>query len=160
MCQKENALIKFTKSIMNIPLMVGVIRIPMQWLLQHRFFTVKEITANLFDLSQRDLLFRFTGLDLSRLKARTGRFCNGTLFWTMILTMYFVMNSTKKSNAICLLPMLLTWGTFMIATPVAFSLRYMLAFVYALPLFCYMIWEACSKNNAELRLQEVIKTQN
>ena len=119
-----------------------------------------EITANLFDLSQRDLLFRFTGLDLSRLKARTGRFCNGTLFWTMILTMYLVANSSKKNNAMCLLPMLLTWGTFMIATPVAFSLRYMLAFVYALPLFCYMIWEACSKNNAELRLQEVIKTQN
>ena len=108
-----------------------------------------EITENLFDLTQRDLLYRFTGLDLSWLKERTGRFCNGTLFWTMVLTMFFVMKSSKKNLAMCLLPMLLTWGTFMIATPVAFSLRYMLAFVYALPFFLYMIWEACSGKDVE-----------
>lgn len=103
-----------------------------------------EITANLFDLKQRDYIQRFTGLDFSFLKTRTGHMCSGTLFWIMLLAMFFSLKSTKKNIALSLLPALLTWGTFMVATPVAFSLRYMLPFVYALPLFIYIQWKSCN----------------
>lgn len=103
-----------------------------------------EITANLFELEQRDYIERFTGLDFSFLKTRTGHISSGSLFWIMLLTMFFYLKSTKKYFALSLLPLLLTWGTFMIATPVAFSFRYMLSFVYALPLFIYMLWKSCN----------------
>lgn len=108
-----------------------------------------EITENLFDLSQRDQIQRFTGFNFSFLLNRTGRICSGTLFWIMMLAMFFSLKSAKKYIALSLLPALLTWGTFMIATPVAFSLRYMLSFVYALPFFIYMIWKIC---NAQQKL--------
>ncbi len=103
-----------------------------------------EITANLFELEQKDYIKRFTGLDFSFLKTRTGHISSGSLFWIMLLAMFFYLKSAKKHLALSLLPLLLTWGTFMIATPVAFSLRYMLSFVYALPFFIYMLWKSCN----------------
>ena len=60
----------------------------------------------------------------------------GTLFWIMILSMLVVCVRNRDAGFVCAyLPMLLLWGTVMISTPVAGSLRYVFAFVYALPLF-------------------------
>ena len=58
------------------------------------------------------------------------------LFWLLVLlTGAACLRGRYSAPAWGFLPLLLLWGTIMISTPVAGSMRYVLAFVYALPVF-------------------------
>jgi hypothetical protein len=59
---------------------------------------------------------------------------SGTLLWLCLLGMTLIWMQRRNGVAVYL-PALLNWATVMIATPVAFSLRYVYIFALGLPFF-------------------------
>ena len=59
---------------------------------------------------------------------------SGTLLWLCLLGCVLVCMQRMGGSVVCL-PALLNWATVMIATPVAYSLRYVYAFALGLPLY-------------------------
>ena len=66
-------------------------------------------------------------------------FSEAVLFWLMVLlTGIACLRFRCFAPVWSFLPLFLLWGTIMISTPVAGSMRYVLAFVYTLPVFLAM----------------------
>ena len=71
--------------------------------------------------------------------------------WIMLYTIFYLIYKNKKTLLISIMPNLLVWITIMIATPVAFSLRYVFSVVLSLPL--YLICITCN----DRRINEISK---
>jgi hypothetical protein len=87
-----------------------------------------------------DAMKRLTGVSLKpfldglRGPTGTGGFLgSGTLLWLVVLGTVLAALSPRPQYALVSVPSLLVWATIMIATPVAFSLRYVFAFAICLP---------------------------
>ena len=52
----------------------------------------------------------------------------------MLASMIFTVYKKNYKNLLMYLPALFTWGTIMLATPIAFSLRYVYILVLMIPL--------------------------
>ena len=99
-------------------------------------FLDTRVNQNNLGITQLDLFQRFTGSSLmQKVIAKRNFFGSGTLFWLLILSAYLAIWQKKKILLIGYLPSLLTWLSIMVATPVAFSLRYVLILALSLPLF-------------------------
>lgn len=99
-------------------------------------FLDTRVNLNNLGITQLDLVQRFTGSPLmQKVIAKRNFFDSGTLFWMLILSAYLAIWQKKKILLIGYLPSLLTWLSIMVATPVAFSLRYVLILALSLPLF-------------------------
>lgn len=68
---------------------------------------------------------------------------SGTLLWLCLLGGVLVLMRRWKA-CVVYLPALLNWGTVMIATPVAYSLRYVYAFALGLPLYLLLPLLLCA----------------
>ena len=52
----------------------------------------------------------------------------------MLLSLIFTVKNRRNKNLLILLPALLNWLTLMVATPIAFTLRYVYILVLIIPL--------------------------
>ncbi|MGN0997251.1 MAG: DUF6020 family protein [Candidatus Ventricola sp.] len=73
---------------------------------------------------------------------------SGTLLWLVLLGCVLSVLRSRE-GLVPYLPALLNWATIMIATPVAFSLRYVLVFALGLPLYLLLPVLIGQKNSAE-----------
>lgn len=91
------------------------------------------IYENTYDIHKVDLVKKTTGLDLTFVNNNIDFLGSGTLIWILLGVLTILIENRQKKRILALLPALLVWTSIMIATPVAFSLRYVLVLAYALP---------------------------
>lgn len=60
--------------------------------------------------------------------------------WIMLFTIFYLLYRKKYKLIMAILPNLFVWLTIMIATPLAFSLRYVFSIVLSLPLYMFCIF--------------------
>lgn len=85
---------------------------------------------------RRNILYEAVGIGFSKLKEV--RFPDaGTLFWIFGGCVYLALIHEKRRSIMIYLPTFFLWITVMLATPVAFSLRYVFPFVLGLPCFVF-----------------------
>ncbi len=73
---------------------------------------------------------------------------SGTLLWLTLLGLLLACQNRLSASA-AYLPAVLNWGTVMIATPVAYSLRYVFAFALGLPLYLLMALMLYARKRAQ-----------
>lgn len=97
-------------------------------------FVDTYILENNYDIERRDCIKMLTGSSIENLYSTPDFLGSGTLFWIMSLSIILLIATKKSKYILTLLPCIIGWSTIMIATPVAFSLRYVFMLAYALPL--------------------------
>ena len=97
-------------------------------------FVDTYITANNFGIERRDCIQILTGRSIENLFAKPDFLGSGTLWWIIILTIILLIINKKPKYIFVLLPCIISWISIMVATPVAFSLRYVFMMAYSLPL--------------------------
>lgn len=102
---------------------------------------------NNYNLTQRNIIKEKIGADI---RGERILFPDaGTLFWICLLGLYLsLMQYASRDSVLPYLPALLSWTTIMIATPVAFSLRYAFVLAMGLPFFI-LSPIICAKEKAE-----------
>lgn len=99
-------------------------------------FLDTRVSNNNLNIKQIDLVRHFTGTDLMQKIINNRNFLgSGTLLCLMIISFYLYWSRKSKLLWIGYLPSFLTWLSIMVATPVAFSLRYVFILAVSLPLF-------------------------
>ena len=93
---------------------------------------------NDWELHQSDLLSRAGLGRLAPLFSMRWNISAGSLVWILFLCLFLLLSQRRLNAAFALIPLVLLWATIMIAAPVAFSLRYVLALAYALPVLLLM----------------------
>lgn len=94
------------------------------------------IQENRFGIERMDLFEKLTGFSILPFLEKWIVYIGcGTMLWMCLFACVLAMKRNWRACVIYL-PVLLNWGTIMIATPTAFSLRY--AFIFALGLPVYM----------------------
>lgn len=89
---------------------------------------------NVFNIHQIDLIKRFLGFPLREyLEGNMVFIGSGSLAWLMLIVMSLLI-CVKRRAAYVLLPPLLNWLTYLVATPAAFGLRYVFILLLSVPL--------------------------
>lgn len=97
-------------------------------------FADTYIIKNDFGIERKDCIEKITGKSMENLFTKPDFIGAGTLFWIIVLSStLLIINKTQKYIYV-LMPCLISWISIMVATPVAFSLRYVFMMVYSLPL--------------------------
>lgn len=96
-------------------------------------FLDNYISENDYGIYKTNVLENITGINLENINSNSDYLGSGTLIWLLIFSMIILIINKEKKYILCFLPGILLWGTIMIATPVAFSLRYVFTLAYALP---------------------------
>ena len=85
-----------------------------------------------------DWFQRWTGFGVQNILARFTRFVSaGTMAWVLLAAFFFCLGKPKgrrKGDLLLLTPLLFSWLTLMVSTPIAHSYRYVLMLPIALPL--------------------------
>ena len=92
-----------------------------------------SIVKNDLNLKHIKIIDNIFGIDIAKYIPSPFFIGSGTMLWIMILSCTMLMLLKKSKYIISLLPCLLSVLTILIATPVAFSLRYVFMVVLALP---------------------------
>lgn len=91
------------------------------------------ISDNELSIVPEDMFLRLFGVSIQEKLAQFRPMIgSGTLLWCFLICLYLCIMQAKKSGLI-LVPALANWLVILIATPVAFSLRYVYIFALALP---------------------------
>lgn len=85
-------------------------------------------------VTQIDIWGKITGHSIQEKLAGVKRYSAAIGAWIVLLSMMLIIKNKKYKNLIILLPAFLTWATIMIATPIAFTLRYVYIVVLTIPL--------------------------
>lgn len=94
------------------------------------------ISENQVGIHRVDLFEKLFGVSLEPFFANIRVYIgSGTLAWIMLWSAFSLIYSKRKQEILALLPSLVTWLVILVATPVAFSLRYVYILPLALPLF-------------------------
>lgn len=100
-------------------------------------FLDTRVQDNDYGIERIDLFQRITGSDLpSRTATSCTFFGSGTLLWALLLLAAMKIDSRKPRGLLLAWPALLVVLTILIATPVAFSLRYVFVLAIGLPIYC------------------------
>jgi len=90
----------------------------------------------------------YTGKVLSDIVGPRWYISAGLLAWIMLGIIVLLINQTKKRSNICVvLPTLSLWLTLMIATPLAFSFRYVFSLLLCIPLYLLLVLPTENKVN-------------
>jgi len=100
-------------------------------------------------LTPRDLVHELTGFDLRGFLSPRFYFSAALFGWIALFCFVIVCLRKKYTLLLPFLPMLALWGTVLIATPLAYSLRYVFSLVLFLPLAFYLAFWAKSTAPAE-----------
>jgi hypothetical protein len=66
----------------------------------------------------------------------------GVCFWIMLFSLIlYIFKAKNKKKCLCYIPIVFLWLTIMVATPGSSSFRYVLIFLYAMPLFLALLLE-------------------
>ena len=90
--------------------------------------------AKWYDLVQRDVIFDHTGISVGGVLAPRYYFSAALFCWIALFCLSVLIMRRKFLLLVPFVPMLALWGTVMFTTPLAFSLRYVFAFVPFVPL--------------------------
>ena len=90
---------------------------------------------NTSPISQIDIIESLTGVSLRSVLQPHGYFSCALFALIMLASLAVLAVNRQWQWACALVPMLLLWGTLIIASPIAYSLRYCYALVLAIPLF-------------------------
>lgn len=108
-----------------------------------------QMQDNAYGIGFMDLFERLFGFSLMPiLKDYPVILGSGTLLWLVLLGCTLTV-LRRKAGLAPYLPALLNWATVMIATPVAFSLRYVFVFALGLPFFLTLPLMIAQKRDAE-----------
>jgi hypothetical protein len=95
-----------------------------------------EMGGSLYDFRRTDLIERMTGSNfMQQLLHRRGFFGGGSLVWAGAAGIFLVLSMKRRKMLMLFIPAFAVWGTVVLSTPNAVSLRYILIFAYALPVF-------------------------
>ena len=97
-------------------------------------FVDTYITINNLRIKKTDIIKNATGMSMKKVFSTPDFLGSGTLLWITILSGIILIMNKKQKYLFVLLPCMISWLSIMVATPVAFSLRYVFMMVYALPL--------------------------
>lgn len=115
---------------------------------QHEYgLTGYGTTGNYMNLRRVDVIKNITGLSLEKYLPRPTFLGSGTLLWITLLSGALLILMKKSKYIICLLPLILGVGTILLATPVAFCLRYVLFLAFALPFIIILPFMERNKSN-------------
>ncbi|EPI00465.1 hypothetical protein D920_00828 [Enterococcus faecalis 13-SD-W-01] len=99
-------------------------------------FLDTRVNDNNYGIKQIDLLEHFTGLSgMKKIIDQRDFFGSGTLLWLVLLSVFAILVKKRYRLLILLLPGILVVLTILIATPVAFSLRYVFILALGLPIY-------------------------
>ena len=98
------------------------------------FYSIGVI-ENKVGINNKDIIKTATGKSLKSIY-KNPDFCgSGTLLWIMLTSIMLLIIQRKQIYIIVLTPCILSILSILIATPVAFSLRYVFMLAYCLPVF-------------------------
>ncbi len=93
-----------------------------------------NVWENEYGIIGTDIIQKITGFSLkNRLKPKI-LFSAASFVWFSLLSFVITLNKRKYKLILVYLPALFLWGSIMIGTPIAFSLRYVYVFVLFVPL--------------------------
>lgn len=76
----------------------------------------------------------------------------GNLFWLTLFLFLFVLVSKNPQKVLVFIPVMAVWITLMISVPIAFSIRYMYPFAYALPFLVHIALAKEQKDSDKLSI--------
>ena len=91
-------------------------------------------TPTVFGVQQTDWIEKLTGQSIIDKIQVTKLYSSAIFLFIMLASMIFTVYKKNYKNLLMYLPALFTWGTIMLATPIAFSLRYVYILVLMIPL--------------------------
>lgn len=91
-------------------------------------------TEDIIDVHQTDYIEEWTGQSIIDKIQVTKLYSSAIFLFMMLTSMIFTIKKRNYKNLLIYLPALFTWGTIVLATPIAFSLRYVYILVLMLPL--------------------------
>jgi hypothetical protein len=113
-------------------------------------FLDTRVQDNDYGIERIDLFQRITGSDLpSRTATSCTFFGSGTLLWALLFLAAMKIDSRKSRGLLLAWSALLVVLTILIATPVAFSQRYVFVLAIGLPIYCLETFFACSAREEE-----------
>ena len=107
--------------------------------------TGSGMVSNYLDLRHEDVIKNITGFSIEKYLPDPYFIGSGTLLWLTVLSCALLIILKKSKTIIALLPSLFSIITILIATPVAFSLRYVFMVALALPFI--LLLPFIEKNN-------------
>lgn len=90
-------------------------------------------TEEIIDVHQTDYISKWTGQSIIDKIQVTKLYSSAIFLFVMLTSMVFTIKKKNYKNLLIYLPALFTWGTIMLATPIAFSLRYVYILVLMMP---------------------------
>ena len=87
----------------------------------------------LFGINQNDIIKNTTGVSIKNIIYPNTPISSAIYLFIMIFSAIFVIYKKRYKNLIIFLPPLFTWGTIMLAVPLAFSLRYVFTLLLVIP---------------------------
>ncbi|RDU22161.1 DUF6020 family protein [Anaerosacchariphilus polymeriproducens] len=110
------------------------------------------ISENSVGIHRIDLFEKFFGIPMESFFANFKIYIgSGTLAFVMLWSAFSLWSLKRSKEILCLLPSFITWLVILVATPVAFSLRYVYVLPLALPLFIVLPFFRSRKNKKRAR---------
>jgi hypothetical protein len=103
---------------------------------------------NFYGIERRDILYQKTGIELDKYVIPKKYISSGLLFWLAMISAFLCFRINNIKKLLPYAPIIGLWLTIMIATPVAFSLRYVYILVLFIPLLIPLpgILKQCNEN--------------
>ena len=107
-------------------------------------------TEDIINVHQTNIIEEVTGTSIKE-KIKVRKLYSSAIFLFFMLTsMVYSIKNKRYKNLLIYLPALFTWGTIMLATPIAFSMRYVYILVLIVPMD--FVIPFLSKNNSEEKI--------
>ena len=90
-------------------------------------------TQDIIDVEQTDYIEKWTGKSIKNNIEVKRRYSSAIFIFLILFSMLFTIQKKRYKNLIIYLPAIFTWGTIMLATPIAFSMRYVYILVLMVP---------------------------
>lgn len=90
-------------------------------------------TDEIIDFHQMDVIEKITGKSIKEDIKLTRLYSSGIFLFIMLASMACTIKTKKYKNMLMYLPALFTWGTIILAAPIAFSMRYVYILVLMVP---------------------------
>lgn len=90
-------------------------------------------TEEIIDFHQTDIIENITGKSIKENIRITKLYSSGIFLFITLASMVFTIKTKNYKKLLMYLPALFTWGTIMLATPIAFSMRYVYILVLMVP---------------------------
>ena len=104
---------------------------------------------NDYGIERINLLEKWVGINMENWISKYDYWGSGTLFWILLLSVYLLVYYKKYRKITMLMPCFAVWLSIMVATPVAFSLRYVFVLALSLPLLLTLPCLSLNKNNIQ-----------